>query len=355
MAVETIEVSANGKWVRVPALEIRGRYITVKGGWVKTAVIHDEWWLESELEDPETCVKQLRAQRSHGLRADLFTFSQKMPGSTPKYSYTTELESVAAARTANFKEWWEKLPQETRKNVRRSQKRGVVIRVVEFGDELIEGIAGINNESPMRQGVPNAHYGKSLEQVKKDHESFLDRSDFICAYFENEMIGYMKVVYKGDVAALLNLAAKTSHSDKRPANALIATAAERCAARGVLYLTYGLFNYGNKRDSPLREFKSRNGFEEVLTSRYYVPLTSWGTLSMKLGLHCGILGILPHSLITFGVDARAKWYNFKQSLSRCSSMLERPNCIRQTERSNPPAGSNSDSEAVNTRDGSSQQ
>ena len=60
---------------------------------------------------------------------------------------------------------------------------------------------------------------------------------------------------------------------------------------------------------------------------------------MKLGLHRGLLGILPHSVISWGLNARSKWYNFKNFLSRCSSMLERPNRIRQTERSNPPAGS----------------
>ena len=344
MAVNSIEISAGGRWVRVPALDFRGRSITVKGGLVKIAAIHDEWWLESEIENPEICIKLLKEQKSRKLRADVFTFSQKMPGSAPKYPYASEPESVAAARVANFKEWWEKLPQESRKNVRRSQKRGVEIRTLEFDEQLIAGIAGVNNDSPMRQGKANAHYGKSLDQVKKDHESFVDRSEFLCAYFENEMIGYLKVVYKGDVAAILNLAVKASHNDKRPANALISTAVEHCAARQVSYLTYGFFNYGNKKGSPLREFKTRNGFEEVLTPRYYVPLTNWGSLALKLNFHRGLLGILPESWITFGGDARSRWYNFRQFLSRCSSMLERPNRIRQTERSNPPAGSNSDSE-----------
>jgi ribosomal protein S18 acetylase RimI-like enzyme len=339
MAGDSIEISVKGKWIRVPALDIHGRFITVRGRWVKVAMIHDEWWLQTELEDPEYCVKKLKEQRSRGLHADIFTFTQKTPGSLPKYQYAVEWDSVAAARTSSFKDWWEKLPQESRKNVRRSQKRCVVIRTQEFDDDLIRGISGVNNDSPMRQGVPNAHYGKSFDQVKKDHESFLDRSDFFCAYLESELIGYLKLVYKGDVAAILNLAVKASHNDKRPANALIAAAVERCETRGVSYLTYGLFNYGNKRDSPLREFKSRNGFEEVLTPRFYVPLTTWGMLTMKVKLHRGLLGILPHSVITLGVDARTKWYTIKKSLSRCSSVPERPNRIRQTERSTPPAGS----------------
>jgi len=138
MAVNSIEISAGGRWVRVPALDFRGRSITIKGGLVKLAAIHDEWWLESEIENPEICIKLLKEQKSRKLRADVFTFSQKMPGSAPKYPYASEPESVAAARVANFKEWWEKLPQESRKNVRRSQKRGVEIRTLEFGDQLIE-------------------------------------------------------------------------------------------------------------------------------------------------------------------------------------------------------------------------
>src|SRR5208283_5155978 len=128
--------------------------------------------------------------------------------------------------------------------------------------------------------------------------------------------------------AILNLAVKASQNDKRPANALIAKAVELCEKRGVCSLTYGMFNYGNKQDSPLREFKSRNGFEEVLTPRYYVPLTGWGRLAMKLGLHRGLLGILPPSVIAWGLNARSRWYHFKNFLSRCSSMLERPNRIR---------------------------
>ena len=132
---------------------------------------------------------------------------------------------------------------------------------------------------------------------------------------------------------------KASQQDKRPANALLTKAVELCEERGISYLTYGLFNYGNTRDSSLRDFKIRNGFEEMLTPRYYVPLTTWGSLSLKLHFHRGLRGILPHNVIDLAVRARAKWYRLKQSTSRCSSMSERSNCNRQMECSNPPAGS----------------
>lgn len=338
--VGTVEVSIRGKWTHVPALEVNGKAIVVRGKRIKMAVINEEEWLDDELEDPELCVQKLKEKLPAELRADIFNFTQKVPGSVPRYPYPMEAESVAAIRLTTFKEWWEKLPQEGRKNVRRSQKRGVVVSVRPLDDDLIRGIVGVNNDSPIRQNVPFAHYGKTFEQVKKDQSSFLDRSDFICAHAGDELVGFLKMVHKGQVASILQLLPKASHADKRPGNALVAKAVEVCELKGVSFLTYGLYNYGKKRDNPLREFKARNGFEEIFTPRFYIPLTTWGKFCMKLKLHRGLIGILPHHLIVFAVGVRAKWYNLKNFMGRCSSMLERSNSDRQMGRSNPPAGSN---------------
>lgn len=336
----TMEISLKGTWVRVPTLEVEDKSIVVTGRIVRRAVVHDEEWLQSDLKDPENCIRQLKQQRSDALYADIFTFSQKLPITTPRFSYHLEWDSVAAIRLISFKDWWEKLPQETRKNVRRAQKRGVVVRVTPFDDQLVKGIVEVNNDTPVRQNVRFAHYGKTFEQVKKDHSAFVDRSDFICAYVGDELTGFLKIVYRGDIASILQLLPKSSHSDKRPANALVARAVELCEAKGISHLTYGMFNYGNKGDSPLREFKVRNGFEEILVPRYYVPLTKWGKTCMKLNLHRGLHGILPHRVITIGVNLRARLYDLQRRTGRCSSMPEQPNSIRQTECSNPPAGSN---------------
>ena len=333
-----IEVAVKGKWIRVPALEVSGKYITIKGNWIKTAVIEAEEYLATDLEDPELCLGKLREQPTDGLRADIFTFAQKLPATVPRYNYFMEWDSVAAARTTSFKDWWEKLPQATRKNVRRSQKRDVVVTIRELDDNLIRGLVELNNECPVRSGRPYPHYGKNFDQVKKDQESFSDRRELIWAHVGSELIGFLKIVYRGEIASMLHLLPKISQYDRRPANALLAKAVELCEAKGISYLTYGMFNYGNKQDSPLREFKSRNGFEEILVPRYYVPLTTKGVFGLKLGLHRGLHGLLPPSVIGRIVDARAKWYKFK--LGRCSSMVEPPNSNRQKGRSNPPAGSN---------------
>lgn len=337
---QIVETTIKGKWIEVPAIVINGTPVTFRGKLLTVAVIHEEQWSSEALDDPEPCVRALRRERLNGRRADVFTFAQRLPATLPKYGYLREWESIAAVRIASFKEWLDGLPQETRKNIRRAEKRGVVVKVKQLDDELIRGIADVNNDSPFKQRVPNFHYGKSIDQVKRDQSSYLERSEFIAAYFEDELIGFIKLVYSQGVAGILQLHLKPSHQDKRLGNALIAKAVEVCEAKGIAFLVYGLYNYGNKRDSPLREFKARNGFQEVLVPRFYVPLTIWGFFAVKLGFHRGILGILPHSVISLLVNVRAKWYKLMQWISRCSSVVERSNRNRQTGCSNPPAGSN---------------
>jgi hypothetical protein len=337
----TVEIRIKGRWVAVPVVELNGKELLAKGTWLRMATIRSEEMMENELEDPEPYIQKLKADGNRVLKADIFTFPQKLPATQPKYSYPMEWESVAVAHSISFQNWWDSLPQETRKNVRRSQKRGVTITIKEFNEELIQGIRAVNDESPLRQGMQNAYFGKSSEETRKLYGEFVGRCDFICAFLGDALIGFLHLVYRRDVASILNLTTKRSHFDARPANALVAKAVQICELRSIPYLTYGLYNYGNKGDSPLREFKIRNGFKEVLVPRYYVPLTLWGNLCMRAKLHRGLIGILPRPVITAGLSVRTAWYNFRSFLSRCSSMKERPNSTRQMERSTPPAGSSS--------------
>lgn len=337
-ANDTVEISLKGKWFQVPALHVNGKSIVVQGKWIKIAVVHEEEWLETEVEEPGLCVKALQEQARGDRRADIFSFSQKLPAIQPKYSYPMGWDSIAAIRITTFKAWWDNVPQETRKNVRRSQKRGVIVGVKELDARLVQDLMDLNNDDPVRQGKPFTHFGKTFDQVAKDQASFLDRSDYICAYAGDELIGVLKLVYRGEVASILTFLSKKSQQDKRPANALMAKAVELCEQKRISHLIFGMYNYGNKRDTPLREFKIRNGFEEILVPHFFVPLTVKGTISVKLKLHRGLLGLLPHSVITPLVNARTKLQQFK--MSRCSSMPESPNSNRQMGRSNPPAGSN---------------
>jgi hypothetical protein len=337
MASETIEISVKGKWFQVPALKVDGASIVRKGKWLRIASVNAEQWLETAVEDPERCIQALKNEPATGLRSDIFTFSQKLPDIEPRFRYPMELESFAVIRVDSFDEWWRALPQESRKNVRRAEKRGVTVEVRGVDDTLIDGLVALNNDSPLRQGKVYTHFGKSREQVARDQLDFLDRSDYICAFAENELIGVVKLVYRGDSASILTFLSKSSHNDKRPANAILSKVVEICDKKKLKYVTFGLFNYHNKQDSSLREFKIRNGFEEMLVPRYYVPLTLRGKFGLKLKLHHGIQGILPQRVMSELVALRARWYERK--FSRCSSMLERSNRDRQMGCSNPSAGS----------------
>src|SRR5207247_2863912 len=135
---------------------------------------------------------------------------------------------------------------DARKDVRRSAKRGCVVTVTEFNAELVRGIVEIYSESPIRQGKAFSHYRKDFDAVQREHSTFLERSTFIGAYYKDELIGFMKIVFVGKVAAMMQFLSKISHYDKRPANALIAKAVEHCAREGMSYLTYGKYR-GRKK------------------------------------------------------------------------------------------------------------
>ena len=97
-----------------------------------------------------------------------------------------------------------------------------------------------------------------------------------------------------------------AHYDKRPMNALLAKAVEVCSERGMSWLVYGKYVYGNKQQSTIGEFKRRNGFRQVNYRRYFVPLTWRGRVAMRLRLHRGLLGLLPERAIQVLLAGRAR-------------------------------------------------
>ena len=296
MQPEYTTISVKGRAVRVPSACINGRRVIASRGWLSVVVVQDEDFFEGEVvQDPPAFVAQLKRA---GLKADVFEFGQKPGDTEPKYGYHMEWDNAAVVPIKSFSDWWEnRLPQVTRKNVRRSAKHGVTVRPVEFNDELVRGIVDIYNETPVRQGKPFWHYGKDFVVVKQEASSFLERSEFIGAYCGSELIGFIKLVYLGGIASILHIVAKNAHYDKRPTNALIAKAVEICEQRRLAFLVYGKYTYGNKTNCALREFKYRNGFEEIRFPRYQVPLTLKGRVAIGLRLHRGLKGMLPSGWI----------------------------------------------------------
>jgi len=304
MTKEDKQIAVRGKTVRVPAAQVDGRTVIVTGRFVRMASIHDAALAEGEIvPNPADFMAKLAAS---GLGADILTFSQKIHDQTPRHAYPFEWDNAAVASTSNYTEWWEGLPQVVRKNVRRSAKRGVSVEVAAFDEALVRGIKAIYDETPLRQGRRFWHFGKDLETVRADNSSYLDRSDFIGAYLDGELIGFMKIVYVDDVAMVMQILAKASHYDKRPMNALIAKAVEVCHQKGIAYLVYSKFTYGKKTESDIAEFKRRNGFAQMNYPKYFVPLTIRGRVALALKLHRGLVELLPSGMIRVLLGVRSR-------------------------------------------------
>lgn len=289
-----VEIRVEGKTLKVPSIEIDGRRIVASGKWLRIAALQDEELVEGEtVKDPEALLRTLRQAR---FGADILTFAQPLTDTKPKHELYFEWDNAAIIPTTDFKGWWEGLSQDTRRNVKKASKAGVSVQTVAYDDKLVQGIVDIYNETPVRQGRRFWHYGKSFDVIKNETATYLDRSEFLGAYFQGELIGFIKMVYVNQSAHILHILSKEKHSDKRPTNALIAKAVEICADKGLSYFVYCKYVYGKNDDNSLTEFKRRNGFEQLRYPRYYVPLTSKGKLVLQMNLHRGIVNLLPKSV-----------------------------------------------------------
>jgi hypothetical protein len=315
-----VEVRIEGKTHRLPAARVLDRTVIVTGKVLRQASVMDEKVaLGKVVRDP---VEFVCALGKSGLRADYLTFSQKVSDPTPKFPYRFEWDNWAVADVSSFKKWWDNLPQISRKNVRRSVKRGVVTKVAEFNDEFICQIKTIYDETPLRQGRGFYHYGKDVETVKRENSTYLERSDFLGAYLGEELIGFIKLIYADETAHIIQILAKNAHQDKRVMNALMAKAAEVCASRGVSHLVYGKYAYYRNQKSTLAEFKKRNGFEEVRVPRYLVPLSRKGSICLTLGLHKPLKEMIPSPILNALVSLRSAYYRRKQSAQNDSSEVD---------------------------------
>ena len=218
---------------------------------------------------------------------------------------------------STYDHWWKKqINDKTRNMVRKAYKAGVEIRAVDFSEELVERIAGIYNETPIRQGRRFKHYGKSLTTIKNEHATFLDRSDFFGAYYGPELVGFVKLVHGENVSSLMQIISMVSHRDKAPTNALIAKAVECCASKNVPFLQYGTWSRRSMGD-----FKKHHGFQRFQIPRYYIPLTPLGRILLRCGLHRRFIDRVPESWLDQFATWRSKWNTFRHPSSKISGAV----------------------------------
>ena len=302
----SVDIHVKGAVTSVPAATIDGKIVIATGKWIRTGRLRDEELIEGPtISNPEGFITQLKAS---GLGVDVFTFGQKLLDATPAYNYRMGWDNFAVIPITTFEDWWERrVDPSVRRAVRKATKAGLEVRVSDLDHEFVNGIVQINNETPLRQGRRFWHYQKSFEEVKKENSTYSERTQFLGAYYQSELIGFMRLTYCDNIANVVQMLSITKHYDKRPANALIAKAVEVCVRRGVSQLVYYNYVY-NDPNSSLTEFKRRNGFEKLLIPRYYIPLTAKGTLVLRLGLERGLIERIPKSMLLYLLKLRRSWY-----------------------------------------------
>lgn len=303
--------------------------LKISGRLARLGKLRSEWY--NEIVAPESVIARLKAGR---VPMDVFTFIQRIPDVVPRFPYHYEMDHMAAVPITTFEHWWEnQVIKKVRKNIRRSEKAGVTVAAVPFDDRLIRAIQRIYSETPIRSGRPFKHYQDDFETCKRKHQSYADRSEFIAAFYQGEIIGFIKMVYAGRTARTMQNISLEQYRDFSVSNALIAHAVKICAHRGITHLVYGKLAYGKKGSDGLEEFKLSNGFIRMEFPRYYVPITRRGEWIVRLRLYRDITDLSPKALVKLARRMRTNWYELRTRHVRTAPAMSRPRSA-----SRPPSG-----------------
>jgi hypothetical protein len=252
-------------------------------------IAQDNQEYEKDAPPNEELVKKIRE-----IDVDIYTFLERTwccSISNPPDSWIRADDNVALLKITSLEAWFSAVGKKTRNMVRRAEKTCVKLNVVELTPNLSEGIWKIYNETPIRQDRAFPHYGESLKSVAYNM-ALAKKSTFIGAYLEDELVGFIQIIYGDNIAIISQILSLQRHWDKALNNALIAKAVEVCAGNGNRWLMYG--RIGNHPS--LDKFKESNGFKKYPITRYYVPITWKGKFAMRIGLHRELKDALPQPL-----------------------------------------------------------
>jgi len=225
---------------------------------------------------------------------DVFTFIERKwccPIESPSESWLRAEDNIGLLNVPSYDEWLKLIGKKTRNMIRKAEKSGVKTEVVEPNEKLAEGIWKIYNETPIRQERAFPHYGISLQTVTRDVLSARNCT-FIGAFFQDELAGFIQLVYGDKIAIISQILSLQRHSDKAVNNALVAKAVEVCGAKQAGWIMYG--RMGNHPS--LDNFKQSNSFTRYPLTRYYLPITRKGRIASKLGLHRELKDTLPQAI-----------------------------------------------------------
>jgi len=274
--------------------------LSVSGRVLKIARLRHEWF--EYLADPMAFVAEAKAARG----ADILTFLQEAHVERPKLPFQNEPASASVLAFKSFDGWWKNLNFKARNKARKAQKCGVELRPVTLDDAFVRGVEVIYNEAPLRQGRKFIHYGKDFATIKHDLSSFPECTFFIGAYYENRLVGFMKLFEGERILRTVHIIATFADRDKCVMDALIPKAVEIAGQKNIFHL-----HYGDWAHRGLGAFREKFGFERHDCPRYYVPLNRHGELALKGGLHRPWRERIPQPLKDRLIGVRNQWNTWR--------------------------------------------
>ena len=229
---------------------------------------------------------------------DIFTFVERSWCNTlvftPSNMWAKTEDNIALLQINTFDDWWKRIGKKTRNMIRKAEKSGVKVEVVEPSDRLAEGIWQIYNETPIRQERAFSHYGMSLENIRNGVFN-TQNCVFIGAYVEDELAGFIQLFYGDEMVVITQILSLQKHWDKSVNNVMMAKVVEVCAKNNHKWVMYGRMGKGSNHPS-LDRFKENNAFARYPLNRYYVALSKKGKIAIKIGLHKQFRDQMPESV-----------------------------------------------------------
>ena len=160
-----------------------------------------------------------------------------------RYSFPSINESVSLLRINSFDNWWRlQIRSEERNRIKRAERKGIVVRLAEIDENFISSSQKIYNETPIRQGRRYTGYGLSLKAVSEKFSN-LKQSDVFGAYYRDELVGLLWMVYGNSVVRIRSFVSLVQHRDKSPNNALMAEGVRRSFEKGFRFIVYEKMGY----------------------------------------------------------------------------------------------------------------
>lgn len=271
--------------------------LTISSGWLKRATLTDEGYVD-------VAGHQQWAAMAEHCGADLLTL---WPIHLTDLRLHREFVDMAVMPVTSYDQWFTvQINNKVRNLVKKAAKSGVEVRECAFDLAFATGLSAIFNETPLRQGRPFLHYGKTPQTVLTQFSRFLFRERVFGAYREGHLIGVLFLGMAETACHIGQIISLQSARNLAVNNALIAKAVEVCAEAGKPSLVYAFWPR-----STLRDFKKQNGFVPTPSLRYQIPLTWKGRLALRLKLHTPLSDRIPDGLHEWIRARRSEYHQWR--------------------------------------------